>query len=51
MMHGKIAVEEHYERPPIAAAANNAFKQDRSSYIENMAANAPVCTEILIRID
>lgn len=27
-MHGKIAVEEHYERPPVAAAANNAFQQD-----------------------
>lgn len=27
-MQGKIAVEEHYELPPVKAAANNAFKQD-----------------------
>lgn len=27
-MRGKIAVEEHYELPPVKAAANNAFKQE-----------------------
>jgi len=32
-MQGKIAVEEHYELPPVAAAANNNFKQ---SYLDDV---------------
>ncbi len=32
-MRGKIAVEEHYEVPPVAAAGNNAFKQ---SYLDDV---------------
>lgn len=32
-MQGKIAVEEHYELPPVNAAGNNAFRQD---YLDNV---------------
>ncbi len=32
-MQGKIAVEEHYELPPVRAAANNDFKQ---SYLDDV---------------
>jgi hypothetical protein len=32
-MQDKIAVEEHYDLPPVAAAGNNAFKQ---SYVDDV---------------